>query len=274
MINIVYAGNDRAFDGFLMSLLSIVKYHKNPLNIYILTMDYSEKNPTWKAFSEEHRKILEDVICKVNKDSKVITVDVGEQYAKTLMDGKNQLSMYTPYCMLRLLADQAKEIPDKVLYLDYDTVACKDIQELYDIDITDYEFAGALDYYGRFFIRMDYMNSGVLLMNIKKIKETGLFKKCLDRLKVKKYVLPDQTALNKFVTSKLLIDRKYNEQHKVYKDTIIRHFSATVRFFPIIKKQNIKLWHVDKVHNVLKEHYFDDIIEEWQRLKKQINSFN
>ena len=270
MINLMYAGNDKTFDGIMLSLLSIIKYHKNPLNVYILTMDYSDKNPTWTSFTEEHKNNLLDILHATNKESKITVVDVGEIYANTLLEGKNHLSMYTPYCMLRLFADQIESMPDKVLYLDYDTVACKDIQELYDIDISDYEFAGSLDYYGRFFIRMDYINSGVLLMNIKKIKETGLFKKCVNLLKVKKYVLPDQTALNKKGTKKLIIDRKYNEQHKVYPNTVIRHFSATVRFFPIVKKQNIKLWHVDKVHNVLKEHTFDDILEEWQKIKKEL----
>lgn len=271
MINLMYAGNDKTFDGVLISLISVIKHHKNPLTVYILTMDYSEKNPTWTSFTEEHRRVLEGVLQRVNKESRVVVVNTREIYDRTLKDGKNQISQYTPYCMLRLFADQIEDMPDKVLYLDYDTVACKDIQELYDIDVTNYEFAGAKDYYGRFFIARDYVNSGVLLMNIKKIKQTGLFVKCLDLLKVKKYVLPDQTALHKKVKHKLIINRKYNEQHKVYPDTIVRHFSATVRFFPIVKKQNIKLWHVDKVHKILKCHDFDDILEKWQEIKKEYN---
>lgn len=270
MINIMYAGNDKTFDGIMLSLLSIIKYHKQPLNVYILTMDCSDKNPTWTSFTEEHKNNLQDILQEVNQQSKITIVDTGEIYSKTLNGGKNHLTMYTPYCMLRLFADQVEGMPDKVLYLDYDTVACKDIQELWDIDVSEYEYAGALDYYGRFFIARDYINSGVLLMNIKKIKETGLFKKCVELLKVKKYVLPDQTALHKKVEDKLIIDRKYNEQHRVYSNTIIRHFSATVKFFPVVKKQNIKLWHIDKVHNILKEHFFDDILEKWQQIKQNL----
>ena len=41
---------------------------------------------------------------------------------------------------------------------------------------------GSLDYYGKWFfknkkIKFNYINSGVLLLNLKKIRETKLFKK-------------------------------------------------------------------------------------------------
>lgn len=269
MINLMYAGNDNTFDGLVCSLLSVVKYHTKPLNVYILTMDYREKNPTWTAFTEEHKNVLLEILHKVNKESKITIVDTKKIYERTLLDGKNQATSYTPYCMLRLLADQVEGMPDKILYLDYDTVACKDIEELWNIDIEDYEFAGAKDYYGRFFIGRNYINSGVLLINMKKVKETNLFIRCLEFLKVKKLVLPDQSALNKLVKYKLILPMKYNEQHKVHQDTIIRHFSAAIKWFPIIKKRNIKLWHIDKVHNILKCHDFDDILEEYLKIKEE-----
>lgn len=271
MINLMYAVNDKGFDGVLCSILSVVKYHKKPLNVYILTMDYREKNPTWTSFSEEHKNILLEILHKTNKESQIFVVDTREIYERTLLDGKNQATSYTPYCMLRLFADQVEGIPDKVLYFDYDAVACNDIEELWNIDITNYEFAGAKDYYGRFFIGRNYLNSGVLLINMKRVKETNLFVRCLELLKVKKLVLPDQSALNKLVKDKLIIPMKYNEQHKVHPDTVVRHFSAAIKWFPIIKKRNIKLWHIDKVHKILKCNDFDDILEEYLRIKEQDN---
>lgn len=272
MINLVYAGNDNTFDGVMISLLSVIKYHKNPLNVYILTMDRQNLNSSWKAFSEEHKEYLLKIIQEVNKESKITVIDTGDIYERTIQNGKNQLTCYTPYCMLRLFLDQIDGLPDKMLYLDYDTVACKDIQELWDIDLQDYEFAGAKDYYGRFFINRNYINSGVLLINLKRVKETKLFERCLELLKVKKLFLPDQSALNNLATKKMIINRKYNEQHKVYKDTIIRHFSAIVRFFPIVRKQNIKVWHIEKVHKVLKCHDFDDILDKYLELKKNFEN--
>ena len=43
--------------------------------------------------------------------------------------------------------------------------------------------------YGRFFMSPRYLNAGVLLLNMEKIKETGLFKKARALLNKKKGVL-------------------------------------------------------------------------------------
>ena len=52
-----------------------------------------------------------------------------------------------------------------------------------EIDLTNIEYAGVFDRYGSWFYRKnifkrDYINSGVLLINLQLIKETRLFEKC------------------------------------------------------------------------------------------------
>ena len=80
-------------------------------------------------------------------------------------------------------------------------------------------------------------------MNIKLIKKTGLLKKARKRCASRRMLLPDQSALNKVAVSKLIIDTKYNDQHKVCPDTIFRHFSTTFILFPRIKtKENSLLF--------------------------------
>ena len=74
------------------------------------------------------------------------------------------------------MADLIPEIPDKILYLDIDMMAAKDISELYNIDISEYEYAAVREKYGSKIIRPDYINAGMLLLNMNKIKETGLLK--------------------------------------------------------------------------------------------------
>lgn len=44
MINILYAGNNKVFDGILISILSMRKHTKKELNIICLTMDLTEKD--------------------------------------------------------------------------------------------------------------------------------------------------------------------------------------------------------------------------------------
>lgn len=272
MINLLYAGNDKTFDGILISLLSIVKHYKGALNVFILSMDLTFENEDYKMFSEPHRAAVAEKLCSVNNKSRVHVIDVRENYLKTLHGGKNCDSKYTPYAFIRLLSYLYEQIPDKVLYLDYDAVAIKSIENLWNIDISDYDFAGVKDYYGRFFISPRYLNSGVLLINMEKVRKNRTFEKSILLVKNKKMLLPDQTALNKCATKKLILPAKYNEQHKIEKDTVIRHFSMTIKFFPKFKTQNIKPWDIEKLHTVLRVYELDDVLVEYLKIKNQLKN--
>ena len=254
----MFAGNYKVFDGILIASISIVKHCKEPINVYILTMDLSEQNPDFLPLSESNIACLQRVYEEGNSNSRVIPVDVKDVYLKELGMSPNKESLYTPYALLRLLADKVDIIPDKVLYLDADIVANGDISELYNHDISKYEIAGVRDYYGKIFFYPRYLNSGVLLMNMKKIRETKMLSKALKLCNSKKVFLPDQTAINKYAKKKKILSSRFNEQKNMNKNTVIRHFSMTLQFFPKFKKINIKPWHIDDVHNILKIYDFDD----------------
>ena len=149
------------------------------------------------------------------------------------------------------------------MYLDADIVCYGDLNELYNRDIADYEFAASLDYFGKWFIDYKYINSGVLLMNLKKLRENDSLRKCREMCVEKKMLLPDQTALNKCCEQKLYLPRKYNEQKERKEDTVVRHFSKTIKFIPYFKTINIKPWEIEKIHDVYKIHDFDDVIEKY-----------
>lgn len=272
MINLLYAGNDKTFDGILISLLATVKHYKGSLNVIILSMDLTNENEDYKIFSEKHRLVLQETLVKVNENSKVCVIDVKENYLKTLHGGKNCDSKYTPYAFIRLLSYMYEQIPNKVLYLDYDAVPIGSIETLWQTDISLYDFAGVKDYYGRFFINPRYLNSGVLLINMENVRKNHTFEKSLLLVKNKKMLLPDQTALNKTVTKKLILPSKYNEQHKIKKDTVIRHFSMTIKFFPKFKTQNIKPWDIEKLHSVLGIYQIDDVLEKYLEIKKYLKT--
>ena len=71
---------------------------------------------------------------------------------------------------------------------------------------------------------------------------------------------------NKYARKKKFLPFKFNEQKKLKDDTIIRHFSMTIKFFPKFRTQNIKPWNIDKVHSVLGITEFDDILDEYIRI--------
>lgn len=263
----MYCGDKGTIDGLIISLLSIVKYIKKPLNVYLLTMKFDSHEP----LNKKQARVLENILYKGNKESKIHLIDATKYY-ESCTPTANIDTRFTPYCMLRLYADMIKDIPERILYLDYDVVCNQDFSDFYNLDIKNYELAGVLDYYGSHFFKKkvytkDYLNSGVLLLNMANIKKSGLFAKARVMCKEKLMLMPDQSALNKLCEKKLIMPRKYNEQHKMQKDTVFRHFTTTFKFFPWVRTQTIKPWHIDKVHNVLKTYDFDDIFDEYLTIK-------
>ncbi len=260
MIPIIYAGNYGIFEGILISILSVIENTEIPVDVYLFTMDLTEQNESYKPLTREQAEFLDSMCKEKNPKSRVQITDVGKLYKGSLLNSPNALTSYTPYTFLRLFADQIDYIPSKILYLDADTVVARDLRELYDIDVTEYEFAGALDYYGRRFIDPYYVNAGVLLFNLDKIKETKLFKKCIALLNEKRVFLPDQTALNKYAKSKLIINTKFNEQKHFCDETVVQHFAKTIKWLPIFHTENIKPWHKDAVKSKL-THKYDKILD-------------
>ena len=270
MINLLLCGNKKVFDGALTELISIANKTKESITCYIFTMDVSRIKEDYTCIEDEQIKFLNEVVKSKNKDNKVIKVDITDLYEKEFGKCKNETAYCTPYTLLRLLADLVPEIPDKLLYLDIDMMAGDDISELYNIDITDYEYAAVREKYGRWFIRPDYINAGMLLLNMKKIKETGLLEKARNLIRTKKMLFADQDAIFRSTTKKLLLPGKFNEQSKFNKKgTVICHFCKRLMFRPYPHTENFKQWNVEEVHKVLRCHAFDEDLEEYIKLKKK-----
>ena len=138
---------------------------------------------------------------------------------------------------------------------------------------------GVLDFYGRWFFRknffkFDYINSGVLLLNIDEIKKTKLFEKARKMCIEEKMFMPDQSALNKLAQNKKICQRKYNEQRRLKKDTVMQHFTTTFRLFPYFHHITLKPWEIDRVHNEYKIFEYDDILKEYERIYNTIKGEN
>lgn len=268
-MNIVYAGNRRVFDGLLISILSLIKVNHEALSVYVLTMDLTNLDKDYVAIPQTDLDFIEAEMKSVNPSSRIYRVDVRDIFDAKLATCKNLANRYTPYALLRLLLAEIQGIPDKVLYLDTDTVFHKNIAELYGMNIENYEYAAAKDRYGRFFFNPWYCNTGVLLLNMKKIRETGLFSKVIHLLNTKKVFLSDQTGINKMTRKKKIIPRRFNEQKNVRADTLIRHFSMQFRIFPKFHFINVKPWDIDRVHSVYHCHDFDELLNQFQELKNK-----
>lgn len=176
---------------------------------------------------------------------------------------------------------------DKILFLDTDMLILQPgIEKFYDTDITNYYVAACWD-------QMDivtdkqkpmsktktYFNSGVMLFNLKKIKEDGLDKKMEEYLlkwpeELKDSWLHDQTLNNYVYRNKVLMCSpiynntlsvankdnffKYKTYYKLFgykdpwdsiKDTVILHFAATKPWLNVVQGKQ-KLIYYQKIREL------------------------
>ncbi|MBQ6375484.1 glycosyltransferase family 8 protein [Candidatus Saccharibacteria bacterium] len=273
-MNILYCGDAGIKDGVAISILSLLMNGEGIYNIYIATVKYDGTKP----FSERSARVLDELAKKYNSQNSVRLIDATEVFVKNLPK-KNMGSYFTPCSMLRLYMDRMPELNklDRVLYLDYDVVCRGDIREFYNMDLTNVEAAGVLDIYGKNFyhyrglFNFDYMNSGVMLFNLDECRKTGCFEKAVELCARRWMMLADQAALNKAISRRRLVARKYNEQgERPRSDTVLHHFSNNFKLWPVFHVQKVKPHQIDKVHEVLKIHEYDKIYEEYLKVRDDL----
>lgn len=262
-MNILYCGDENVSRGIYLSVLSLLKNTESTLKIYVFTAGTG----AYKCISPSFAEKLRCAVKSHNSRNEVILFDITDIFSE-YTPVANMGTRFTPMCMLRLFADLVDGIPDKILYLDADVMCRKDFLDFYNTDMGDAELMGVPDRYGKWFfgnvLKHDYLNSGVLLLNMKRIRESGLFEKCREMCRDKKMFMPDQSALNKNAVKKKAPAR-YNEQGKIKEQTVFKHFTTYFKFFPYIRHNTVKPWEQDRMHRELKIYEFDGILEEYKR---------
>lgn len=274
MINILFSGNAGVFDGILSCMLSILKrtQTKEPFRFFVYTMDVTRIKPEYQAVSEAQIAFLNKIAKKYDSKNEVIRVDVTELYEREFGGCPNEQAYCSPYTLLRLFADIVEGMPDKLLYLDVDILFNRDITLLYNIDISGYEYAAARDHYGKYLINPNYINAGVLLLNMKEIRKTGLLAKARNLIKEKKLVFADQSAVYRSTTKKKMLPQRFNDQKFLHKHTVVRHFSKRLFYLPYPHTANVKQWKVSEIHRIFHYYVFDDILYEYIYLKKKFEN--
>lgn len=117
---------------------------------------------------------------------------------------------------------------DKVLYLDVDTVIMNDLSELWNTNLaSNYIAARPESEY--------YINSGVLLMNLKAIRNSKKDDLLIHLIKTCRFVFPDQDAINiAFKNHILYLKDKFNKlgnSKQAYDEgeIAIRHFAGLIK---------------------------------------------
>lgn len=273
MVNILFCGNDKVFDGMLTCALSILRRSDSPepYTFYVFTMDVSHIKKTYLPVSDRQIDFFEKVIQRENPDNRAVKIDVTDLYMREFGGSPNEDAYCSPYTLIRLLADLVEGMPDKLLYLDVDILFNRDIHLLYDIDVEGYEYAAARDHYGKYLVQPNYINAGVLLLNMQHMRQTRILEKARDLIRRKKLTFADQSALIRSTTRKKMLPQKFNDQKFLHRHTVVRHFSKRLFWLPYPHTDNIKQWHVDRVHRVFHYTCFDDILDEYLKLREKFD---
>ena len=153
------------------------------------------------AWSLAANSSVDKIICCVEDDSldnmphQCDFVNASNQQYFT-SDCVNYISRWSYMTLLRTALPLMFPDIDKVLYLDVDTIIVQNIDELWDIDLSDYYLAAVPEplktkVYGQ------YVNAGVMMLNLKKLREDGTAQKIIDLMYAQKMDFPDQDAINK-----------------------------------------------------------------------------
>lgn len=191
-------------------------------------------------FSRENKEKIQKV-CEKHGKYKLHFVDMKDSYRNTYLHIKH-ISKATYY---RLKIPSMLSDINKCIYLDVDLVAKKDLSDLYRINVDDKYIAGvkAAGYYETAakieakreqlgIAELDsYVNAGVLVMNLAKMREDNL-EEIFAEMLGNKWPSQDQDILNAACYGKIrVIQFKYNamtkyalESDKAYKNTkSLRH---------------------------------------------------
>jgi len=268
MVNVLFCGNAGVFDGMLTCALSMMMRSdsREPYHFFLFTMDLTSIKDSYIPLKKSQEQIFRETIRRCNDENEMTVIDVSDLYKTHFSGCPNETAYCSPYTLIRLFADMVPEIPEKLLYLDADIMFNRDVHLLYDMDVAEVEYAACPDHYGKYLIHPHYINAGVLLFNMKKARETGLFEKARGWIKKKKLVFADQSALIRSTTKKKVLPQRFNDQKFLHKHTVVRHFSKRLFYLPYPHTENIKQWHIEKVHKTFRYHQFDDIYEEYGKI--------
>ena len=192
VIPVVFAINDNYVPYWGVAATSLIEHASNEY-MYKVYVFYTE-------LSEYNIKRVEGMSVA---NVEIRCMDVSKDIPEVKLKNKNHVSKETLY---RFMAPILLNQYEKILYLDSDIVILRDLAELYQIDIGDYILAatedvqtyGFADYLSKHDIDLEgYFNSGVLVLNTRKLLDNDILKDVVDVLDNDiVYDYPDQDALN------------------------------------------------------------------------------
>lgn len=206
----VFFAADDGYAPFLsVAVNSLVKNASGSRNYRVIVLH--------EEMSEENRNRI-SALAKENVKIDFVPMQKGLETVTDRMSNRLRCDYFTLTIYFRLFIPAMFPEYDKAVYIDSDIVLPGDIAELYDIDIKDNYIAACTDFsiqeipplmnYVENAVgvkRTEYINSGVLLMNLKELRERNFDSHFLNLLNTYHFdsVAPDQDYINAMCNGKI-----------------------------------------------------------------------
>lgn len=236
VIPIVFSIDDN-YAPFVPVTVQSIREHKNDKNIYQIFV-------LGTGITDKHKKMLE----ALTSDNIIISViDINELISKDnrlkelFVNYWFNASIYYRFFIAEILKEY-----NKAIYIEADSLLLDDIAKIYQIDLNGKMFAAAqqIPYLGnqseewhdycRTRLKMkhpeNYFNSGLLVMNLKKMRENNFRENSIATMNTHQFTYMDQDTLN-FLYSEdvLLLDPMYDAEVGLIRENdkpILLHFSS------------------------------------------------
>ena len=155
---------------------------------------------------------------------------------------------------------------DKILYIDADTLVVDNIEDLWNIDLEDNVIAGTHEpgewnkYLMTYGLDDVYINSGVLLMDLKKIREEKLDDSMIYLLNYTKFAFPDQDVIN------LVCRNRIHHLSNIYNSSETTGIVENAKILHYIRGN--KGWIESSPRSDVWYKYFNEMIEKRDNMEK------
>ena len=167
----VYCGTRNLYPDMVTAAKSLI-YNSNVEKVYFLIEDDEFPEPL---------------------PSMVETINVSNQpYVRT--DGPNYSSRWTYMVLLKLAMHRMFPNLDKILCLDVDTIVTSDVSALWDTPLRPYYLAGVKEPAKTTADRV-YVNAGVMMLNLRKLRESFKGDEMISAANRKRYALCEQDCI-------------------------------------------------------------------------------
>ena len=176
--------------------------------------------------------LIEDDVFPVAVHRDVEVINISKMIDKWFIPGgANWNSGWTYIGLIRAALSKVFPDLDKILSIDCDTLVQKDVSDLWDIPIDDYYVAGVMEPALSRYSNLLYINAGVTMWNLKKLREDGKDDEMIDDLNYHKRAFVSQDALNAILRNHILkIPASYNDCAftEQASETKIAHFAGGI----------------------------------------------